>query len=82
MQETKYQSLEKILSVLLKMPMIKSILQTQKKLLDCRFFQNMWSGSMVRHYKSAIFEAHLEKLSQSRVYQALVGQHTAVELIT
>jgi hypothetical protein len=42
----KYQYLEKILSDLLKMPLIKSI--------HCGFFQNMWSGSMVRHYKSDI----------------------------
>jgi hypothetical protein len=26
----------------------------RKKSLDCGFFQNKWSGSMVRHYKSAI----------------------------
>jgi len=28
------------------------------------------------------FEAHLEKLSESRVYQALIDQHTAVQLTT
>jgi len=28
------------------------------------------------------FEAHLEKLSESRVYQALIDQHTAVQLST
>jgi len=27
------------------------------------------------------FEAHLEKLSESRVYQALIDQHTAVQLL-
>lgn len=26
------------------------------------------------------FEAHLEKLSESQVYQALIDQHTAVQL--
>ena len=36
-----------------------------------------WSENTKR-----VFEAHLEKLSESRVYQALIDQHTAVQLTT
>ena len=36
-----------------------------------------WSENTKR-----VFEAHLEKLSESRVYQALIDQHTAVQLST
>ena len=36
-----------------------------------------WSENTKRN-----FEAHLEKLSESRVYQALIEQHSAVQLTT
>ncbi len=41
------------------------------------FGLNPWSANTKRY-----FEAHLEKLSESRVYQALIDQHTAVQLTT
>ena len=54
------------------MPMVKSILKTEKIIgLD------PWLVTT-----KALFEVYLEKLSQSQVYQAMVDQHTAVELST
>jgi hypothetical protein len=81
MQETKYQYLEKILSVLSKMPMIKSILQTEK-IVGLRILSKHVAWIHGQNTTKGLFEAHREKLSQSQVYQALVDQHTAVELST